>query len=449
MNIARLSEDGIVFDEKLSNVGGANKIHRLVGAFPDRLYMEADNGARWGVFDVAKRWTGEKWTDAFALPDTMGANELEPYLGGAIGLRTCGSGGAPGCTPGIYMGDNTKAPPITGDGFQVAKFKSLPDGTSFAIGSVCQDAGGCTGQFRWWKPGGKLGHANTISTPYGGGGDLFVRSATEVFVVQAGYFGSFDGQKLTKEASPGKDAGKLVALAEGAFAVVAEGKLWKREPSGSFSDITPPKFTGSIDGLAVGSPWMIGAKGVVQKQVDGVWKEVTLPVPARATNPKSFLTPERLVVVGKDDALVVASYFEKHDGWLEAEKRRVLLRTKRPRETWSCEPRALGLRSWPAAARLDCTTPFVVLAPVSATSPKDFDFPKTRALFKSRVADIKDGALVEIEENGKRWLGLVPTTVAAGDAIVTSYAKTLNANASHPQMVCVVPPSSRLVSIVQ
>ena len=446
LNIARLSDDGITFDEKLSTVRGTDNIHRLVGSLPDHLYMEADNGMRWGLYEVSKRWTGEKWVDAFALPDSMGANHLEPYMGGAIGLRTCGSSESPGCTPGIYMGDNAKAPPITGDGFQVARFESLPDGAAFAIGSVCKD-GSCTGQLRWWKPGGKLGHANTVTSQYGGGGDLLVRSATEIFVAQGAYFGTFDGQKLTKGTSPGKDAGKFVTLADGGFAVVADGKLWKHEASGSFSDITPPKFTGDIDGFTKGSLWMIGEKGVVQKQVDGVWKEVTLPAPARAASPKSYLTPERLVVLAKDDVVIVASYFELHDGWLQAEKRRVLLRTKRPHETLKCEPEALGLRSWPAAARPDCTTPFVILAQVSATSPKDFDFPKTRATFKSHVADIKDGSLVEIEEDGRRWIGLVPTTLAKGDALVTLYSKQVSP--LHPQMVCVTPSRPRMVPIVQ
>ncbi len=445
LNIARLADDGITFDEKLSGVRATDRIHRLVGSLPDRLYMEADNGMRWGLYEVVKRWTGEKWTDAFALPEGMGANKLEPYMGGAIGLRTCGSGGEdPACKPGIYMGDNVKAPPITGDAFQVQVFKSLPDGTAFAIGTVC--SAGCTGQLRWWKPGGKLGHANTVASQYGVPGDLFVRSATEVYVTQGSYFGSFDGQKLTKETAPGNDGGPFVPLADGGFAVVADKKLWKREGTG-FTDITPPKFAGTADGFTKGSPWMIGDKGVVQKQVDGVWKEVTLPAPARATSPKSFLTPERLVVIGKDDAVIVASYFELHDGWQTAEKRRVLLRTKRPKETLSCEPDALGLRSWPAAARPDCTTPFVVLAQVSATSPKDYDFPKTRATFKSYATDIKDASLVEVEENGKRWIGFIPTSLASGDKLVTLYSKQVSP--LHAQMVCMTPPSPRMVPIVQ
>jgi hypothetical protein len=443
INIARLTDEGIAVDDKLSTVRSASTVHRLLGSLPERLYLEADNGARWGLREVALRWTGDKWIPAFALPETMGAKDLEPYMGGAIGLRTCETG--PACVPGVYMGDNAKPPPLTGDGFEVGRFASLADGTAFAIGVVCAQ-GSCAGQLRWWRPGGKVGYASTPSMY--ARGDLLVRSATEVLVMQDGFLGSFDGQRLTKQPAPGKAMTRFMPLADGAVGVVADGKLFRREASGGYTDITPPRFSGgTIEGLSTGSPWMIGDKGVVQRQVDGVWREVSLPAPARATNPKSYLTPERLVVLAKDDVLVVASYFEKHEGWLEAEKRRVLLRTKRPRETLRCEPEALGLRSWPAAARPDCTTPFVVLAQVSGTSPKNYDFPRTRELLRSRASEIRDGALLEIEESGKRWIGLVPTTLATGDALVTFYAKQVSP--LHPQMVCMTPDAPRVIPLAQ
>lgn len=104
-----------------------------------------------------------------------------------------------------------------------------------------------------------------------------------------------------------------------------------------------------------------------------------------------------------------------------------------------------GFESWPPPAADACTTPFVFLSAVSADSPKNYDYPKTRAVLASKVALITDGAIAEIRENGKVWNGVVPRTVADGRVLAELYARQFPM--TRPEVVCAEPTITRKVPI--
>lgn len=468
--LARVTDDGLVVDPTM-NRGYSGGGYEAVGRWPETAYLLYDNGSRCTSSVRAKHFQNGKWEEAFALPEYQSVRNVAIFGNGAIGLRdcnwSCSSSENTDCGQGMYIGDNAKAPPIAGDGFRTTSYQILESGEVFAVGVICPkqnpDNTSCVGQFRWWSPGTKVGYA-----PLGGGlgdpnsnagsvGWLLVKSKTEVYVSQGSYFGSFDGTKLKKLPSPTKGSTYRLfdAKANGIW-VEAEDKLFERKPDGTFTDVTPPTFfkLAQLSGVELGAPWYLGTEHVrtwsysgrpgLYKRVSGAWQKVDLPAPARASSAKSYLTATQLAVRAPDDVFVVAVYSEMPNGWNEAERRRVVLRTKRPKETLRCGG-PTSIEGWPPPAGDSCTTPFVVFAEVSASSPKDYDYPQTRGVLRGKGSLVVDGSLSEIRENGKLWIGAQPKSVADGRKLVEIYAK--NWQYSRPEVLCATPNVARKVPI--
>jgi hypothetical protein len=402
----------------------------------------------------------------------LGVSDVQPYMNGALGLLECsGCGGESDCKRRTFVGAGIKQPPLTGDGFAVSDYATLPTGEVYAIGAVCKDSSTCTGQFRWWAPGGKVGWDVTGSSndprydsAHGRTAHLIVRSKTDIIVANGAYLGSFDGKQLTKINGPGKRYYDLYdAGADGFWVIASDGpdapaKWFHRKPDGTFEDVTPPTPNRSRDsydgdfhpaGLTEGAPWTIRGDDVYKRE-GGVWRKVELPKPSFAFSSKSYFTPTKVRVVAPDDVWIVASYFEKQANWDFREARTALLRTKRMKETYRCtgsddKSKPSGFASWPGSANDSCRTPFLLLAPVSATSPKNFDYPQTRAVLRPKADLAKGGMLSEIRENGSIWIGVVPRSVEDGRAIADLYAKHFPLSRS--ELLCVEPNVTRTIPI--
>jgi len=447
--IGRVTDDTILVDPAMNaGLEKSGNIHYITGHWPDAAYLATDNGGRCNFAEYALHFTEGKWKQAFALPDNQGIDTVVRYGTGAIGLRKCvGCGNdESSCVPGIFMGDNVKAPPITGDGFMPAAFRSLPAGEIYAIGAVCRGSTlDCAGQLRWWSPGSKVGYAPVNAKINGQDGVLLLKSKTEVYVAQVGYFGVFDGAKLTKLTTPNNAPVTTLhdAKANGIW-VQSGGNVWERKQDGTYVDVMPPSGAGTLAGVAEGAPWALVKGNQIFKRVSGAWQKVDVPRPPFSST-AAFLTLESVTVRAADDVFVIASYAELHPGWHEVEKRFTLLRTRRPKETLRCEPTGRGFESWPPPATDGCTTPFVVLAPVSAASPKDFDYPKTRSILRPQASLVVGRELAEIRENGKVWIGAVPSSVANGRTLAHLYST--NFPMTHSDVVCIQPTIARKIPI--
>lgn len=464
--LARATDDALTVDPAL-NAGYGGDGYELVGRWPDSAYLLYDNGTRCTSSVRAKHYQNGKWEEAFALPHDQSVRKVALFGNGAIGVRdcnhSCSESEASDCGVNMFIGDNAKAPPLAGDGFQPASYEILPSGEAFAVGVVCSKdkSGKCNGQLRWWSPGSKVGYlpvaADVPPVLYGdGSGWLLAKSKTEVYVSQGEFFGTFDGTKLTRIPLPskGKTSRLHDAKANGVW-IETSDKVFERKPDGTITDVTPPGFSslGQLAGVSVGAPWYLNAersrtaywgKSGLFKRVGSDWQKIEWPRPSRASSEKSFLTGEQLTVRSPDDVFVVATYHEMPNGWNEADRRRVVLRTKRPKETLRCGGPS-RLEGWPPPANDSCTTPFVVFAETSPSSPKDYDYPQTRGVLKPTADLVVDGSLSEIRENGKLWIGAVPKSVAAGRKLVELYAK--NWQYSRPEVLCATPTVARKIAI--
>lgn len=472
--IAQASGDALAPVPTKLEAGDVANIHEIVGHWPDSAWLAYDNDGRCSYNSRALRFveSASAWKPAFSVGESLSVTDVQPYMNGAIGLLACsGCGGETDCKRRSFVGAGLKQPPLTGDGFVVADYATLPTGEVFAIGAVCKDPTSCTGQLRWWTPGGKVGWDVTGSTSdpsydssHGRSAHLIVRSKTDVIVSQGAYLGSFDGKGLKKISGPAKSWGELFdAGADGFWAIASDGpntaeKWLHRKPDGAFEDVTPPKPNRSRDsydgdfspaGIAQGTPWTIRGDDVYKRE-GGAWRKVELPKPSFAFSSKSYFTPSKIRVAAADDVWIVASYFEKQANWDFREVRTALLRTKRMKETYRCstsddKSKPSGFASWPSAANDSCKKPFLLLAPVSATSPKSFDYPQTRAVLRPKVDLVQGGVLSEIRENNSVWIGLVPRSVEDGRAIADLYAKHFPLSRS--ELLCVEANVTRTIPI--
>jgi hypothetical protein len=103
------------------------------------------------------------------------------------------------------------------------------------------------------------------------------------------------------------------------------------------------------------------------------------------------------------------------------------------------------LSSWPAIAGESCTTPLVVLAAVSAQSPPGFDYPLTRAILRPHADRIANAELAELRENSRRYIAVVPRSVADGRALAALYNKQVSG--VHAEVVCAAPTVTRTIPL--
>ena len=460
--VAKLTDDGVEpVLVKLTPPDDVQYVQGIHGRWPDAAWVSYTNGARCSSSSRVRRIERGEWKPAFAQNGT-GVVSSAAYGTGLIGIHECGSCGSSdeACGMGTFVSDGVKPPPMTGDGFTVSDYATLPTGEVYAIGQVCKKGPegpngvpgplSCSGQFRWWSPGSKLGW-DIVNATDAQGGMVLARSKTEVFVLQGAYLGLFDGRALKKLDVPNKPARSVHDAGADGVWITGEQKVVRRKSDGSYEDIAlPPGGAGGFVGLPTGTVWAMGNGSIYRREAGGAWRKVELPRPVFTSSSTSFLTPTSIAMRGPDDVIVTASYYELAPGWSDREARVAILRTKKPKETLRCRDELDGtgvspLTSWPATAGESCTTPLLVLAAVSAQSPPGFDYPQTRAILRPRADLIASAELREIHENGRRYITVAPRSVADGRTLAALYNKQLPL--VHSEVVCAAPTVTRAIPL--
>jgi hypothetical protein len=458
-SVVQLTAEGVV---KLPTTAGnawVDHVTGVVGRYPDALWLSYDDGGRCIFRNDALRLSGSTWKPAFDLTADDTIEDVQPYADGALGLHKCADrcgGETTKCVPDTLWSDAMKrTPPLTTGGFAMEAFTTLPSGEVFAVGTPCgHDAPSCTrSQLRAWSPGGKVRSFDFPRTD-GQLAHVLARSPTQVVVSQGTGVYLFDGAKVARIATPGAGVLDLVDRGDEGFWARGLDKLLAFQLDGKFTDITPPQVgrSGMLRVAAKGSAaWVSRGDGLFRREA-GAWKRVELPRPPFSST-SAYLSPEDIQIRAPDDVWVTASYHEQQPGWSEVETRNVILSTRKPKETLRCrltptgyDSSIGGIVSFPPPAGDACATPFVVLAPVSPSSPKDQDYPKTRALLKPLVASIADASIVELRGDDMVWIGVRATTRDGARKIAETYGKAYGT--VHPEVVCANPQATRTIAIV-
>jgi hypothetical protein len=138
-----------------------------------------------------------------------------------------------------------------------------------------------------------------------------------------------------------------------------------------------------------------------------------------------------------------AAYEEKRPEWTTPEKREALLRLGPARAAAHCDV-AMGpsFSSWPAPATPDCADPVAILARVSQSAPKKYDFPQTRAALRGHT-ELEGTEFVEMEIGGKRFLGAKVRSFDAGKRLVEIVSHGVQG--TRPELVCTKPTVKRSI----
>jgi hypothetical protein len=221
-------------------------------------------------------------------------------------------------------------------------------------------------------------------------------------------------------------------------------------PEGAVAIATPEPFV-SLDGVEVGTPWGVGASGVVYRREGETWTKRPLP-PAPFSTSGIIPKAKGVVAAGPDDMLIVAKYWEKAPSWREQELHTALFRTKPVRETLRCnEPDpendnvnvGRGFQSWPPLATPACKTPFVVLARRSNAVKKVDDWPRLRAAFKGH-AELGDVTLVEIISGDRTFVGAKAASFGVAKKMMALATKN---ERLRPEVVCAEPEAVRTLPL--
>lgn len=87
----------------------------------------------------------------------------------------------------------------------------------------------------------------------------------------------------------------------------------------------------------------------------------------------------------------------------------------------------------------DCKTPFVVLFPVTKSTPADFDFPQTQRIMKE-LPGREAARVIDFEHWSRRFVGVVTPDAKAAEALVEHWNK--RDEKSKSRAVCFAPPAS-------
>jgi hypothetical protein len=425
----------------------------VAGRSLDDFWIADSTGTRSSEGAILHRYLGGTWKK-YAKDQT----NLHAWLDGGV-IGTLGIAAANG---EVWVeGSSTKPPPAMHAQTMAAAFSAFPTGEVLLVGRLREGpADGHEGPAdghvvaRAWAPGKKL--TQLSFDPYGTKDSwprLYEVSPTEVYVVSDHRVARWDGAAFHVLGSTlGKKAIERIQRVgdDDVWVLTFGGGIQRITKEGATNIATPEPFE-VFDGVALGSPWAVSKSGKLYAREGDTW--VHKPLAAPAFSAQSSSKAKHVVVVDKDDVLVVAKYWEKAPGWKEPELHTMLQRSKPVKETLRCnEPDpennnvnlGRGFQSWPPMATADCKTPFVVLARRSNAIKRQDDWPRLKKALASHAALVEGAALVEIVSGDRTFVGAKAKDLESAKKILTVAAK---ADRLRPEIVCGDPDVKRSIPL--
>jgi hypothetical protein len=103
-----------------------------------------------------------------------------------------------------------------------------------------------------------------------------------------------------------------------------------------------------------------------------------------------------------------------------------------------------GFADWPPPATEGCATPVALLARLSKSAPKNYDFPQTRSALKGHT-ELEGTQFIEIDLARQRFLAAKVKSLDAGHALVDLVASGVKG--TRPELVCTEPKVTRTLTI--
>jgi hypothetical protein len=236
---------------------------------------------------------------------------------------------------------------------------------------------------------------------------------------------------------------------------VSKGVIWAKLEDGTievsgpegFKPLKTPEKLLAFDGMDKGQTWAVGYSGKLYRRDGEEWIEKPLPLPTFSNGPVPMKAKD-VLVLGPDDIVVTAAYWEKGLGWTEQELHWALVRSKKQNETLRCnEPDpennnihiGRGFQSWPPMATAECKTPFVMISRRSKQHPPAprTDWAKIKGALRGHGDLTADGKLIEFQSGDRTFLGAKAKSFDGAKEIATLAAAK---DRIRPEVLCAEPP---------
>ncbi|MDB4943962.1 MAG: hypothetical protein JWP97_3496 [Labilithrix sp.] len=447
-----LRDDGLesIGDPKVASPTG------VAGRSLDDFWIADSTGTRSSEGAILHRYSGGVWK-TYAKDQT----NLHAWVDGGI----IGSLGMSAANGELWVEGSAVKPPeaLYGD-MPYPALSAFPTGDILIVAN--KGEGLDTSRplvARHWRPGGKITEI-AVEKMLGSSARSFPRLAEiapgEVYVFRDDRVIRWDGSAFHPLARA-KD-GKAIASVHR----VGEDDLWIQTevpdsdpPQTQLQHLTKdaatliatPEPILAMDGVSRGAAWIVGISGKLYRREGESWKNMPLPSPVYSA--QRSLKAKDILVVGPDDVILKAKYWEKGPGWTEQELHTALFRTRPVKETLRCnEPDpennnvelGRGYQSWPPMATAECKTPFVVLARRSNARPrKDDDWPRLRAGLTGHP-ELGEVSLVELTSGGRTFVGTRARDLETARRIVQLVAPK---DRLRPEIVCGDPEPTRTLAI--
>jgi len=449
----------------------------MEGSWPDHAFLTllGEGGERVGSFSEARRWTGDHWQEE-AIPRSSDDPSRISWMAGSRLVRAFDTPAYPSFTvdpPGAAPAPDLAALHVKDPGaciFNETAVVARSSGELFVAGDYCgvfpshegpvgpadfAPVHGEAGVARW-APGSRA-RIEAIP-PVAHHADLVLRTLLDASPTALYLFGTvrnpkspepdaylavYDGTAWSRVETPYQGSvSHHDHEADGTLWVYASHALFKRAPDGAW---TKQPLVGVVSVLwADGHPtWALTAKTLAHRGGDGQWSHIDPPRPAFSSGAELTLT--RVSTSPKGDVWVNAAYEEKRPEWTASEKREALLRLGATRPAAHCDV-AMGssFSSWPPPATAACTDTVAILARVSKSAPKGYDFPQTRAALRGHT-EIEGTEFVEIEIDGKRLLAAKVRSLDVGNRLVEIVSHGVRG--TRPELVCTRPKVTRTIPL--
>jgi hypothetical protein len=427
-------------------------ISAVGGLWPEQGWISVSRPAERSGYSALLEKRGKGWREFSQTQVAYWYRALQPWdKGRTLALVYSAWGGyswevvrgAPRTVPQPKRGDTDACCGPNPTAQTPEDFAALPSGDLFAVGALVSNAE--TWVVERWQPGKRKGVMDVLPVPEDPALSMRILGLAVGATNDAYVYGD-----LLKHS----EVNSYTMVTVGAYLAHFDGSTWKRVPFESKSGLSSLSVAGDL-------LWATSDGALYRRDaVASSWEKVPLPSDAATleqaigkpgyakAGPWNRLFAERVVTRPENDVWVVTKALQAGTT-LPAQGMPVVLRNRAHSAVWH------GLRESDYAQTMEqyqpnrpadanCPNIYVMLYGMTRTTPRDYDYPLTRAALKGHT-EFQDVVFAETEELGKHYFGAFVPTLALAHKLVSLVSRDVKD--AKPIALCRAPKKLRILEL--